>query len=972
MDAAPAQSRHGDKVTSRYFVVLDLETTGLDPEHDEIIEIGAVKYDGVREIDALSSFIHPGRPIPLSITELTGISDRDVATAPRFSAVRQSLVRFVGDAIVVGHNVRFDLGFLQRRDCLRRQPYIDTLELATILMPNEPRYGLSKLAERLGIEATTQHRALDDARTTLQLFVMLQRMAGDLPDETLNRIGLVSNVELWPLQIVFTDARRSGGGEQAGDRRQRSAAAFRRIVVEEPLTPVDRRTSLDIPRLAQMLEPDGTLEQAFPGFEYRPQQVEMMEAVADAFNHSRHLIVEAGTGIGKSIAYLLPAIHWAVANGERVVISTNTINLQDQLYGKDIPDLKRALSVDLRASILKGRSNYLCPRRLEALQTKSDLQLDELRVLTKVLVWLPNTKTGDRSELSMYSAQEWAVWSHISSDADTCTADRCWYRRQGQCFYQRARLEAEGVHIVVVNHALLLSDVAAENRVLPQYNYLVVDEAHHLEDATTQQLGYNISRWSVESILAQIGLGDESFGGFTQQVLMYCQGQVPEETWGELYECVVSVHRSNERSLDGLKDLFDDLTLFVAEYRDSVSGSPSYDYRVRLTRELRIQPEWERVELVWDDLSERLRVSLAAFAYLLEVLGDLEGTKLPGYDDLVQDGSALQRQLSQVAERLDEVLLDPRTEEITWVQTRAQTNELYLCAVPLRVSHLVEQYLLWPKEAVIFTSATLRTGDDFGFIKERLGARDAEELAVGSPFDYESQVMLYLPTDMLEPHEPYVQQRFCEGLVELAKATQGRMLVLFTSYSQLRATYDTIQQPLRNHDITVSAQGQGASRSQLLDNFRNAPRSVLLGTRSFWEGVDVPGEALSCVVIAKIPFAVPSDPVFAARSAEMDDPFYQYAIPDAILRFRQGFGRLIRTRTDRGLVVIMDKRVLSKKYGELFIESLPKCTTIRGTLADLPDQAALWLAEGRVGEAEVDLVGRRSDQELEYVSFDDL
>ena len=959
-------------MTSHCFVVLDLETTGLDPARDEIIEIGAVKYDGVREVDTLSSLIHPGRAIPLSITELTGISDRDVATAPRFSAVRQALVRFVGDAIVVGHNVRFDLGFLHRRDCLRRQPYIDTLELATILMPNEPRFGLSKLAERLGIEVTTQHRALDDARTTLRLFTMLQGIASDLPGETLYRIGLVSNIQKWPLQIVFADAQRSRGGEQAEQQLQRSEGTFKRVVVENPLTPVDRRTSLDVAQLGGMLEPGGTLEQAFPDFEYRPQQVEMMEAVADAFNHSRHLIVEAGTGTGKSIAYLLPAIHWAVANGERVVISTNTINLQDQLYGKDIPDLERALSVDVRTSILKGRSNYLCPRRLEALQNKSDLQLDELRVLTKVLVWLPNTKTGDRSELSMYSSQEWAVWSHISSDADTCTADRCWYRRQGQCFYQRARLEAEGAHIVVVNHALLLSDVAAENRVLPQYNYLVVDEAHHLEDATTQQLGYNVGRWSVESILAQIGLGDESFGGFTQQVLMYCRGQVPEEIWVELQECAGVVHRSNERSLDGLRDLFDDLTLFVAEYRDSVSNSQPYDYRVRLTRELRIQPEWERVELVWDDLAERLRVSSAAFEYLLEVLAGLEGNKLPGYDDLVQDGTALQRQLAKVAERLDSVLLDPRSDEITWVQTRAKTNELYLCAVPLRVSHLVEQHLLWPKEAAIFTSATLRTGGDFGFIKERLGARDAEELAVGSPFDYRSQVMLYLPTDMPEPHEPYAQQRFCEGLVALAKATQGRMLVLFTSYSQLRATYSTVQQPLRNYDITVSAQGQGASRSQLLDNFRSTPRTVLLGTRSFWEGVDVPGEALSCVVIAKIPFAVPSDPVFAARSAEMDDPFYEYAVPDAILRFRQGFGRLIRTRTDRGLVVVMDKRVLSKKYGELFIESLPKCTTIRGALTDLPDHAALWLTEGYVGGAESDLVEHPSDQELEYVSFDDL
>jgi DNA polymerase-3 subunit epsilon/ATP-dependent DNA helicase DinG len=303
-------------------------------------------------------------------------------------------------------------------------------------------------------------------------------------------------------------------------------------------------------------------------------------------------------------------------------------------------------------------------------------------------------------------------------------------------------------------------------------------------------------------------------------------------------------------------------------------------------------------------------------------------------------------------------------------------DEVSLCAVPLRVDDLVEQHLLWPKEAVIFTSATLRTGGDFSFIKERLGARDAQELSVGSPFDYESQVLLYLPTDMPEPNEAYHQQRMNQGVLELAIATRGRLLGLFTSYSQLYAVSGAISRPLAGRGITVYTQGQGASRSQLLESFRETPQSVLLGTRSFWEGVDVPGEALSCLVMAKLPFAVPSDPVFAARSEEMDDPFYQYMVPDAILHFRQGFGRLIRTKSDRGVVVLMDKRLQTKRYGELFLESLPKCTMIRGTLADLPQSAAMWIDEGRsmAGPVEAADDGRSEPEhaELEYVSFDDL
>jgi DNA polymerase-3 subunit epsilon/ATP-dependent DNA helicase DinG len=317
--------------------------------------------------------------------------------------------------------------------------------------------------------------------------------------------------------------------------------------------------------------------------------------------------------------------------------------------------------------------------------------------------------------------------------------------------------------------------------------------------------------------------------------------------------------------------------------------------------------------------------------------------------------------------------LNPQGDEITWIRTRARSDEVALSAVPLRVDRLVEQHLLWPKEAVILTSATLRTGNDFTFIKDRLGAVDAEELAVGSPFDYEAQVLLYLPTDAPEPYQPYCQQIMNQALIDLALATEGRLLALFTSYNQLRAASHAISRPLAARGLTVYTQGQGASRSQLLEDFRETPKAVLLGTRSFWEGVDVPGEALSCLVLAKLPFAVPSDPIFVARSEEMDEPFYQYAVPDAILRFRQGFGRLIRTKTDRGVAVVMDSRVLTKRYGELFLESLPACTTVRGPLADLPQAAATWLEEGvslmpteQTSAPEVD------DGELQYVSFDDL
>jgi DNA polymerase-3 subunit epsilon/ATP-dependent DNA helicase DinG len=956
---------------SSLYVAIDLETTGLDAKQDQIIEIGAVKFDEHRELGRFGSLVNPRRGIPIQVSQLTGISDRDVVDAPPFAALRERFRRFVGQATVVGHNVGFDLSFLRRQGCLTDNPSIDTLALATILMPNESRYSLGKLVESLGIVFDARHRALDDAVACMLLFRALLERADELPHKTLQEIDRVASKSYWSLHGVFQEAMR---------RQSRGTVPRRGVSVEEPLlarripleplTPVDRRTALDVDQLAAMLEQAGAFDRAFPGFEYRPPQVEMLRAVAEAFNQSRHLLVEAGTGVGKSIAYLLPAIHWAVENGERVVVSTNTINLQDQLYTKDIPALCALLPFRVRYTVLKGRTNYLCRRRLSALQARPSLTDKEIEVLAKVLVWLPETQTGDQAELALYGDRARAVWSSISSDAETCRPDRCVHRRQGTCFFYRARQAAESAHLVIVNHALLLSDVAADNRVLPPYGYLVVDEAHHLETATTYQLGYSLTRQSVFGLIRQIGRGEGPRGGFLESLLVRCRGRVPGESMTELEESAALLRENSERLIDGLGALYEELTLFVAQ--EGGSQGP-YDHRLLLSREQRYLPEWEHIEVVWHGLSERMGWAIDELGRLVEMVGDLQEHKIPGHEDLVQDGLMLRGQMETVRQRYESIIFGGQANEITWILTRARTDKVALSAVPLRVDHLVQQHLLWPKEAVILTSATLRTGNSFAFIKDRLGAADAQELAVGSPFDYETQVLLYLPTDIPEPNQPYHQRVMNQALLELALATQGRLLALFTSYHQLRTVSQGIGRTLVQRGITVYSQGQGASRSQLLESFRDTPRAVLLGTRSFWEGVDVPGDPLSCLVLAKLPFAVPSDPVFAARSAEMDDPFYQYAVPDAILRFRQGFGRLIRTKSDRGVAVVMDSRVLSKRYGELFLESLPACTTVRGPLADLPEAAALWLDRGvSLLESERTPVRAVDDGELEYVAFDDL
>ncbi|GAB4537470.1 MAG: helicase C-terminal domain-containing protein [Anaerolineae bacterium] len=949
----------------RIYVALDLETTGLDPEHDAIIEVGAVKFRGDEVLGTFQSLVDPDRPIPFKIQQLTGITPDDVRNAPPLFEVLPDLSRFVGNNPIVGHNIGFDLSFLRRRGRFQANAGIDTFELAGILLPHAARYSLGILAQTLGITLPATHRALDDALATHALFIALLDQASRLDlsvIQTINRLAAHSD---WSLRPVFADLERDRARMAFTGSLGQQLAAKGMLTSEngghgllwgteeereaERLRPAPTPRKLDIDELAGMLEAGGLFNQHFPGFEHRPPQVKMLRAVARAFNRSEHLMVEAGTGTGKSLAYLLPAIHWGVKNGHHVVISTNTINLQDQLLSKDVPDLQRMLPFDFKAVALKGRSNYVCPHRVRQMERRSDLSELELRVLAKVLVWMPSTLTGDKQELFLPNAAENAIWSQLCSDAELCPPERC---RRENCFFHRARQAAESAHLIIVNHALLLADVAVENRVLPDYRYLIVDEAHHLEDSVTRQLSFQADQRSLERLLTDLSqqTGVKRYTGFLRTLSARCHGAIPETALSDVEDLVAAGHEAVERARRALYDFFNILTAFLDEH--GPRGSNQYDRRLRLTPAVRRQPAWDQVEISWDNLSASLKQIGQTLELLGRLLDRLDTYDVSDFEDLWNELVRYRVQVGTVHNQLQTILeagtdSDPQSGiPITWVEIAANSGEVSLHAAPLHVGELVRRHLFNAKEVVILTSATLRTEESFDYMRERLGAWDVKELAVGSPFDYESSTLLYLPTDIPEPNNQGYQGTVESTLIALARATRGRMLVLFTAYSQLRSTANAIRERLAEEDIVVYEQGGGVSRAQLLDNFKTTERSVLLGTRSFWEGVDVTGETLSCVVIARLPFAVPNDPIFSARSETYEDPFNQFSLPDAILRFRQGFGRLIRSRTDRGVVVCLDRRILSKRYGQAFIASLPRCTTIRAPLAQLPSTAARWIDEG--------------------------
>lgn len=928
-------------------VALDIESTGIDPEKDAILEIGAIRFDGNRIEGEWTSLINPGRRIPPFITQLTGITDNMVRQAPSMRDVIPQLQAFVGEAPILGQRIAFDLSFLRRHGLFRYNDSIDTYDMAAVMMPRAGRYNLGALGQQLNVVHPATHRAMDDARVTHAVFAKLYEKMADMPIELLLEITRLAESQAWGGELAFRYAMQARSEEAIGAGSHENWKSRGPIFVPPTKSEAGTRKGepeealpLDLEEAAALLEHGGLFAKNFANFEQRSQQVEMLRAVGDALGHGHHLLVEAGTGTGKSMAYLLPAALFALKNDSRVVISTNTINLQDQLIYKDIPDLQKALGEPLNAIVLKGRNNYLCPRRLIALRRRGPETAEELRVLAKVLVWLEESQSGDRGEINLNGPGERAVWSRISAADENCGGETCVRRMGGICPFHRAYQAAESAHIVVVNHALLLADVSTGSRVLPDYQYVVIDEAHHIEAATTSALSYKLTQVESERVLRELG-GKRS--GQLGRLLVVAQVSLDPARRAAL-EMLVDDATSRAFNFQNLLNrVFSAITIFLNEQREGRELG-AYSHEERIVDATRSQPAWLNVEKAWEEAALILDPLLGTIEQINRGMKDMAASGVEEFEDLAGNIGNSYRSLAEMKKQLHALVFEPKPEVVYWVELHTERQHLTINAAPLHVGELMEEHLWHKKTSVVLTSATLTAAGEFDYIKNRLHAQDAEELALGSPFDYESAALLYLVDDMPEPAERHAYQAHVErGLIQLAKATNGRMLALFTSYEQLRRTSEAIANPLRAAGIEVYEQGEGASPHTLLENFKASKGAVLLGTRAFWEGVDIPGDALSVLAIVRLPFDVPSDPLVAARSETFESPFYEYQVPEAILRFRQGFGRLIRTQSDRGVVAVFDRRVLSKQYGTLFIDSLPQCTLRRGKLADLPKAAAQWL-----------------------------
>ncbi|MBN1970315.1 MAG: 3'-5' exoribonuclease [Candidatus Delongbacteria bacterium] len=936
------------------FVAIDIETTGLNTYVDKIIEIAAVRFVDGEKTDTFQTFIDPGMKLPDEISQITGIRDDDLIGKPEIDKVLPSFFEFIGTSPLVGHNISFDLEFLKYyaavygvETSFRTAKVHDTLLLSQIFFPKGPiSYKLSVLKDFFGFDGN-DHRALDDSITCGNILLRIAEEAVSLSDEIVKNLAEVSlGFEFVGKQFILDLANfygKTSFNRKLGVKQKKYSDSYNFIIKDSELNEEMKKVLLTDDIIDKIFLPGGLLDKNIKKFEYREEQYTFAKAAFEAYKNNKILVTEAGTGVGKSFAYLFPSAINAVLNDEKVVITTNTKNLQEQIFYKDIPVIHQLLGGIFSSVILKGRNNYLCINRYESVlrhPTNSLNGNEQAARFLPLVVWAGKTATGDIEENSGFKkGYNYDIWNKVESDSSFCLGKKC--KHYNSCHAIGIRKKAFKSDLVIINHSLLFSDIISDSAVLGQYSHLVVDEAHNIENAATNYLGEEFSFNLIRNICNRIITSDNKHGNLIKLERAIATEIKDKNLSDKIIALIDQLKDKNKVLYEVSKSFFDQLgqNLLSKNYAESNSLIKK---RFKDSEEIfgDFEHEKEKFKSVFED-------HIGLIKRIDHLLNTFDENPFPDHETIKQEFVSINENALGAYSTFNFFNDTSRENFVFWYELGIKDGNvsLKLSSAPLDVSPILKDNLYENLSSVILTSATLTIERRFKYMQKKLGLAEIdpdkiETLMLGSPFNLKKQLRVITPSFIASPKMSAIYEKDVENILgELIENFDQGTLVLFTSYKLMSSMAYKLRDKFKKTGRTLLVQGKESTRTDLVKNFKKIRNSFLFGTDSFWEGVDVPGDALEALVIVKLPFSVPTEPVIEARIEEIEksgnNSFMHYSVPEAILKFKQGIGRLIRTADDYGAVYILDSRVINTRWGQAFVNSLPVLPEIPKNLQNL-------------------------------------
>jgi DNA polymerase III epsilon subunit family exonuclease len=1014
-------------------VALDIETTGLHPEQDAILEVAAVKFQGEMILDTFESFVAPGRSIPYRVQRLTGIKAEHLTGAPHFDTIAKKLQSFLGDWPIVGHSIPFDVGFLRRRGLARANPLIDTFELATVLLPSLSSYNLGQVAETLGIRVPLdRHRAMIDTKLAMEVFLVLYQRLQSVDLALLQDLANLDAPHTWPLLHFFRQELRTRQ-EQDGlhgsllrgslgerfaaqlgmDPRVLSFAIAHQDTPEQEISPTDH-----IETIAPALN---TLEQIQSHVEVIPEQAARPVpkgyqtarlAVREALEQRTPLLIEATVGGNDYTITLLPALEWLMTSSQkestqpaRLVIACATQQGARRLIETLLPRVQATLKSQLAVAYLAERGGYLCTHRwfgAALRRTSGELTAEQARGLAKLGLWAQQTLTGERSELTLLP-QELTAWERISSGVERIPSadarlgtpyERCTYRLKGYCFVRRAEERVKAAQIVVTTHAGLFDDLSHSHSLLMNIDHHLILDADLLEEENARWSSAELAQTHLLLLLNTIGT--ELPDGCYQGLLALAAPSLRENGPGglsttptiaksELDAKMLTWFQTLRQARTAVEKLFSCFNHLLEEFlqqgtngkgRSSMGGRSHGGYTgrtqerpdqpLRLTGQTRTISAWTDTEYAWQQAAQRLQavIDLTCEAEKMMLANQRNRYRL----DIGSEESSVAAELAAAAHQLveqkqlgDKAMSLAESDTVYWLRmpptppsfSATRSSEVALSppvehtptlhAQFVQTSALLKRLRLIDEACTIFTGSALSVDNSFSFFRGRFGLDRDTSPALSVVTEHHEQTLLYIPNDVPEPNMPQYQRYLDDALVQLSSTLEGQLVALFTSHAALRSSYAAIKPILEARGILVLAQGVDGSPRQLWHIFQHQEHIVLLGTGSFWDSIEEVSRTPICTVLTRLPMPVLNDPPVAARAEQYSDQLHQLTVPVASLRVRRVLNRLAWSDTQRNAIVIFDRRVISKEYGSMVLNSLPRCSQRQAAVSHMPETILDWL-----------------------------